>query len=190
MATKLKEPGGGERLPVLPLRDVVFFPHTVMPLIVGRPASLAAVSTAAAADGRIVLVSQRDAEVQEPSASQLFRVGVVARVAQLAPVGNGASRVLLEGLHRVRVTRFVAGAAHLNAVVSLAPSESSEPPTELEALARSVIATFEEYVALQRRIPPEVVSRIQSAEGIERQAFGMAAHLAVRQETRQRLLEA
>jgi ATP-dependent Lon protease len=189
MATKTREPGG-ERLPVLPLRDVVFFPHTVMPLIVGRAASLAAVNTAAAGDGRIVLVSQRDAEIQEPGASQLFRVGVVARVAQLASVGNGASRVLLEGLHRVRVTRFVAGAANLNAVVSPAPSASSEPPTELEALARSVIAAFEEYVALQRRIPPEVVSLIQGAEGIERQAFGMAAHLAVRQETRQRLLEA
>ncbi|HET9455486.1 MAG TPA: endopeptidase La [Gemmatimonadaceae bacterium] len=184
-----QEPGG-ERLPVLPLRDVVFFPHTVMPLIVGRAASLAAISTAAEGDGRLVLVSQRDAEVQEPVASQLYRVGVVARISQLAPVGNGASRVLLEGLYRVRVTRYVSQSAHLSAVVSPAPTDATLEGTELEALARSVIAAFEEYVALQRRIPPEVVSLIQGAEGIERQAFGMAAHLAVRQETRQRLLEA
>ena len=161
-----------------------------MPLIVGRAASLAAISSAAEGDGRLVLVSQRDAEVQEPVASQLYRVGVVARISQLAPVGNGASRVLLEGLYRVRVTRYVSQAGHLSAVVSPAPVDATLEGTELEALARSVIAAFEEYVALQRRIPPEVVSLIQSAEGVERQAFGMAAHLAVRQETRQRLLEA
>ena len=161
-----------------------------MPLIVGRAASLAAISSAAEGDGRLVLVSQRDAEVQEPVASQLYRVGVVARISQLAPVGNGASRVLLEGLYRVRVTRYVSQAAHLSAVVSPAPVDATLEGTELEALARSVIAAFEEYVALQRRIPPEVVSLIQGAEGVERQAFGMAAHLAVRQETRQRLLEA
>jgi ATP-dependent Lon protease len=193
MASKTqREPGGGERLPVLPLRDVVFFPHTVMPLIVGRPASLAAISTAASGDGRLVLVSQRDAEVQEPVAAQLYRVGVMARITQLAPVGNGASRVLLEGLHRVRVTRYVAQGqgGHLSAVVAPANAASVQDSPELEALARSVIASFEEYVGLQRRIPPEVVSLIQSAEDIERQAYGMAAHLAVRQETRQRLLEA
>ena len=190
MATKPKEPGGGERLPVLPLRDVVFFPHTVMPLIVGRPASLSAISAAAEGDGRIVLVSQRDAEVQEPAAAQLFRVGVMARIAQLGPVGNGASRVLLEGLHRIRVTRYIAQGGHLSAVVSPAPAEPADESAELEALARSVITAFEEYVGLQRRIPPEVVSLIHSAEGIERQAFGMAAHLAVRQEVRQQLLEA
>ena len=161
-----------------------------MPLVVGRPASLAAVGDAAARDGRLLLVSQRDADVQEPVASQLFRVGVVARISQLAPLGTGTSRVLLEGLQRVRITRYVAASTHLSAVVSVAPSPPVLETPELEALARSVIASFEEYVALQRRIPPEVVSLIQAAEGVERQAYGMAAHLAVRQETRQRLLEA
>src|SRR5436190_20152413 len=109
MATKRNaEPGGTqtERLPVLPLRDVVFFPHVVMRLVVGRAASLAAVSAAAAADGRLVLVSQKDNEVQEPAAAHLYRVGVMARIAQLTPLGNGSTRVLLEGLARVRITRF------------------------------------------------------------------------------------
>ncbi|MEX2179879.1 MAG: endopeptidase La [Gemmatimonadaceae bacterium] len=180
-----------ERLPVLPLRDVVFFPHVVMPLVVGRPASLGAVSAAAAGDGRILLVSQRDADVQEPNAAQLHRVGVVARITQFAPLGNGSSRVLLEGLYRARVTRFISQSAHLSAVVS--PAEGPPPqdePAELQALARSVIASFDEYVGLQRRIPPEIVSLIQAADGLSRQAYGMAAHLAVRQETRQQLLEA
>jgi ATP-dependent Lon protease len=170
---------------------VVFFPYVVMPLVVGRPASLAAVSAAASGDGRLVLVSQRDNEVQEPAAAHLYRVGVVARITQLAPLGNGSSRVLLEGLHRVRVTRYVAQSSHLNAVVSAAtPPPTAQETPELHALARSVIASFEEYVSLQRRIPGEIVSIVQGAEGIDRQAYGMAAHLAVRQETRQKLLEA
>ncbi len=186
-----REPGGGaDRLPVLPLRDVVFFPYVVMPLVVGRAASLSAVSAAAAGDGRLLLVAQRDSEVQEPTAAQLFRVGVVARISQLTPLGNGTSRVLLEGLARARVTRYVAQNAHLGAVVVRDDPAPDIAAPELHAQARSALAAFEEYVALQRRIPAEVVAMIQAAEGIERQAYGMAAHLAVRQETRQRLLEA
>ena len=162
-----------------------------MPLVVGRPASLAAINAAAAADGRLLLVSQRDSDVQEPAAAHLYRVGVVARISQLTPLGNGSSRVLLEGLYRATVSRYVSRSAHLTAIVT-APATSGVDEHEpgLKALARSVLASFEEYVALQRRIPPEVVSIIQAAEGIERQAYGMAAHLAIRQETRQRLLEA
>jgi ATP-dependent Lon protease len=192
MATKGNpEPGGdAERLPVLPLRDVVFFPYVVMPLVVGRAASLAAVTAAASGDGRLVLVSQRDSEVQEPTAAQLHRVGVVARISQLAPLGNGSSKVLLEGVRRARVTRYIPQSGHLSAVVAPADAPQVEPTHELLALARSVLASFEEYVALQRRIPPEIVTIIQAAEGIDRQAYGMAAHLAVRQETRQKLLEA
>ena len=184
------EPGGAERLPVLPLRDVVFFPYVVMPLVVGRPASLSAVSTAASRDGRIVLVSQKDSDIQEPAAQHLHRIGVLARIAQLAPLGNGASRVLLEGLERVRITRYVAGSSHLSAVVAPAGVADAPDSTEIQALARTVLGAFEEYVSLQRRIPPEVVTMVQGADGLDRQAYGIAAHLAVRQETRQRLLEA
>ena len=190
MAAKNGQEPGGERLPVLPLRDVVFFPNVIMPLVVGRPASLAAVNAASSGDGRLLLVAQRDSDVPEPSASQLHRVGVIARISQLAPLGNGSSRVLLEGLQRARVTRYVPNAGGLSAVVSLANPSGSEETAELQALARSVVAAFEEYVALQRRIPAEVVTIIQATDGIERQAYGMAAHLAVRHETRQKLLEA
>jgi len=190
MTSKSSEPGGAERLPVLPLRDVVFFPHVVMPLVVGRAASLAAVAAAAAGEGLLLLVSQRDADVQEPSAGQLYRVGVVARISQLTPLGNGSSRVLLEGIMRARVTRYVAQGSHLGAVVTTATAAEPVDTPELQALARSVLAAFEEYVALQRRIPTEVVALIQAAEGTERQAYGVAAHLAVRQDIRQQLLEA
>ena len=187
-----QEPGGAsERLSVLPLRDVVFFPYVVMPLVVGRPASLAAVSAAASGDGRLLLVSQRDNEVQEPAAQHLYRIGVVARITQLTPLGNGSSRVLLEGLHRAKVARYISLSSHLKAVVSaVTPPSTTQETSELLALARSVIASFDEYVALQRRIPTEVVAMVQGADGLDRQAYGMAAHLAVRQETRQKLLEA
>ncbi|HEU4995177.1 MAG TPA: endopeptidase La [Gemmatimonadaceae bacterium] len=195
MANRGTEPGGEtERLPVLPLRDVVFFPHVVMPLVVGRAASLAAVAAAAKGDGRLLLVSQRDNEVQEPAAGHLYRVGVVARINQLTPLGGGtgSTRVLLEGLHRARVTRYSAQSTHLSAVT--APLKSTVPPhgesPEIQALTRSVLAAFEEYVGLQRRIPAEVIAMIQGADGIDRQAYGVAAHLAVRHDTRQKLLEA
>jgi ATP-dependent Lon protease len=191
MAKRVSEPGGaGERLPVLPLRDVVFFPYVVMPLVVGRQASLSAVSAAASGNGRILLVSQKDSDIQEPAAQHLHRFGVVARIAQLAPLGNGASRVLLEGLARVRITRYVAGSSHLSAVVTPAGVADSPAAPETQALARTVLGAFEEYVSLQRRIPAEVVTMVQGADGLDRQAYGIAAHLAVRQETRQRLLEA
>src|SRR5688572_30266267 len=161
-----------------------------MPLVVGRPASLAAINTAANGDGRLLLVLQRDSDVQEPTASQLYRIGVVARISQLAAVGNGSSRVLLEGLYRAKVSRYTSKGAHISASITATPDAQPDVGQEVHALGRSVLAAFEEYVALQRRIPPEVVTIIQSAEGLERQAYGMAAHLAVRQETRQKLLEA
>src|SRR5688572_32192029 len=190
MAKRTAEPGGAERLPVLPLRDVVFFPHVVMPLVVGRPASLAAVSAAAATGGRLVLVSQKDGEMQEPAAAHLYRIGVVARITQLAPLGNGSSRVLLEGLERVRITRYVAGSTHLSAAVAAAGVADPPDTPEIQALARTILAAFEEYVSLQHRIPAGVVTMVQGADGLDRQAYGIAAHLAVRHETRQRLLEA
>src|SRR5437667_12365148 len=94
------------RLPVLPLRDVVFYPHVVMPLIVGRPGSLAAIESAMAAHGAVLLVAQRNADIDDPSAADLHRVGVVARIAQLTKQPNGTTRILVEGIGRALVTRY------------------------------------------------------------------------------------
>jgi ATP-dependent Lon protease len=176
------------RLPVLALRDVVIYPHTVMPLIVGRPASLATIEAAMAAHGALFLVSQRNAEVEDPSAADLYRVGVVCRIVQVARQPNGTTRILVEALSRARVERYTRAGPIMRAVfedVALA-----DEPDDLRPLARRVIAGFEEYVALHRRIPPEVVSMVQAADTIERQAYGIAAHLAVRHEVRQRVLDA
>ena len=176
------------RLPVLPLRDVVIFPHTAMPLIVGRPGSLAAIEAAMASQGALFLVSQKNAEVEEPAAGDLYRVGVVGRIVQVSRQPNGTARILVEGISRARVERYARAGAVMRAVF-----EDTDVPDETEDLrpmVRRAVAGFEEYVSLHRRIPPEVVSMVQSADSAERQAYGIAAHLGVRHEVRQRLLDA
>ncbi|HJP60319.1 MAG TPA: endopeptidase La [Gemmatimonadaceae bacterium] len=181
-----------DRIPVLPLRDVVIFPYVVIPLLVGRPASLAAIEAALAEDKILLLVAQRDGEKQEPAAADLHRTGVVGRVVQVSRLPTGTTRVLVEGIARARITRYIPSGNMLRAAVTPAPFEGPAPKdaAETEALSRRVLNSFEEYVGLHRRIPPEVVSIIQSTDSAERQAFGVAAHVAVRFELRQSLLEA
>ena len=180
-----------DRIPVLPLRDVVIFPYVVIPLLVGRPASLAAIEAALAEDKILLLVAQRDGEKQEPAAADLHRTGVVGRVIQVSRLPTGTTRVLVEGIARARITRYIPSGSMLRAAATPAPFEGPAPQdaAETEALSRRVLNSFEEYVSLQRRIPPEIVSIIQSANSAERQAFGVAAHVAVRFELRQTLLE-
>jgi ATP-dependent Lon protease len=180
----------GDRLPVLPLRDVVVFPYVVIPLLVGRSASLAAIDASAADDKFILLVGQRSGDVQEPSAADLFRVGVVGRIHQLARLPNGTTKVLVEGIARARVTRYAPAGQHLRAAVAAAPFGG--PPVEPEsgeAVSRRALALFEEYVGLHRRIPDEVLALVHGTNSPERQAFAMAAHLSVKHDVRQRLLE-
>ncbi len=183
-------PTDPRRLAVLPLRDVVVFPNVAMPLLVGRQASLGAIEAAAAEGGMLFLVTQRSADTEEPSAGDLHRVGVIARIIQATRQANGTARILVEGVARARVTRYVPAAGFLRATLA----EDREPETDdqdaLNVLSRRVLALFDEYVSLHRRIPNEVVALVQSADSIARQAYGIAAHLAVRVEVRQTLLEA
>ena len=157
----------------------------------GRPASLAAIEAALAEDKIILLVAQRDGEKQEPAAADLHRTGVIGRVVQVSRLPTGTTRVLVEGIARARVTRYIPAGNVLRAAASPLPFEGvGTHDPETEALSRRVLNSFEEYVALHRRIPPEIVTIIQSAESPERQAFGVAAHVAVRFELRQSLLQA
>ncbi|MBX6331587.1 MAG: endopeptidase La [Gemmatimonadaceae bacterium] len=178
-----------DRLPVLPLRDVVVFPYMVIPLLVGRPGSLAAVEAALAEDRWIFLVAQRHGEIQEPVASDLFRVGVVGKVLQVSRLANGTTKVLLEGVARARVTRYAPNDSHLRATLSPMPFERGASEMDDNAMARRVTSLFEEYVGLHRRLPPEVVSLVQGSEARDRQAFAVSAHLLVRVDQRQQLLE-
>ena len=175
-----------ERLPVLPLRDVVVFPHVVMPLLVGRVASLAALEAASDDERLVLLVAQREAETQEPAAADLYRVGVVARVRQLSRLGAGTVRALVEGIARARVSRYVPGTDCLRAVVEPMPAPVLGPDDEV--LRRRTLTLFEEYVALHRRLPTELVAIIGEAQTPARQAFAIAAHVATRLDRRQALL--
>jgi ATP-dependent Lon protease len=177
-----------DRLPVLPLRDVVLFPYVVMPLLVGRAASLSALEMANREDRVVLLVAQRDPEIQEPAAADLYRVGVVARVRQLSRLGTGTVKVLVEGLARARVARYVPAGECLRAQVEEMPPLALDD-ADGEARLRRAISLFEEYVALHRRLPTELVTLIQSSDSKARQAFGIAAHLGTRLDRRQGLLE-
>jgi len=168
------------------LREVVVFPHVVIPLLVGRPASLAAVEAAIAGDQYLLLVAQESGEVQDPAASDLFRVGVIGRVLQFARMPGGTAKVLVEGLARARVTRYLPSAKLLRAAVAPYALAGETPAVE----SRQAMARFEEYVALHRRIPDEVVALVQAIESDERRAMAIAAHLVLRHDAKQALLDA
>ncbi len=178
------------RIAVLPLRDVVVFPYVAMPLLVGRSASLGAIEAAAAEAGMLFLVTQRNADTEEPAAADLHRVGTVARIIQATRQANGTARILVEGVSRARVTRYVPSSGHLRAALADEVETQAEDAEALHVLTRRVLALFEEYVSLHRRIPNEVVALVQGADSIARQGYGIAAHLAVRVEVRQSLLDA
>jgi len=167
----------------------VIFPYVVIPLLVGRQASLAAIDAAVEGDKFILLVAQKEGETQEPVAADLHRTGVLGRVLQVARLPNGSTRVLVEGFARARVTRYVSGGAYIRAVAEPMEWIEAAPDTEIRALANRVVSLFEEYVALHRRIPPEVVGLIQSTDSEERQAWGVAAHIVVKFDVRQKILE-
>src|SRR5262245_33596811 len=146
-------PSVPSRPPVLPLRDVVVFPYVAMPLLVGRQASLGAIEAAASEDGLLFLVAQRSADMEEPAAGDLHRVGVLARIVQATRQANGTARILVEGISRARVTRYVPASGYMRAAIAEDPKDDSDDPASLNVLARRVIALFEEYVELHRRIP-------------------------------------
>jgi len=179
-----------DKLPVMPLRDVVVFPYMVIPLLVGRPASLAAVETALTEDRWIFLVAQKSAEVNEPGARDLFRTGVIGRVLQVARNANGTTKVLVEGVGRARVTRYTPGEKHLRAQVEVRPFRDHAPTPDEHAQIRRVVTLFDEYVSMHRRIPGEVAALVQGAQSVDKQAFAVAAHLLIKLEQRQKLLEA
>ena len=184
-----------EELPVIALRDLVFFPYMVLPLLIGRPRSTAALDEAAAQhDGLVVLVTQRDAAVEEPNTGDLFSVGTVARAVQVTPLQDGTARVVLEGLGRVRLTEFVEGdlvfRAKLEAHAERERDPEEGPSTELEALARKVGRLYEDYARLHERIPDEVITTLADTRDRIRLAHLMSGHLLIVPGEKQELLEA
>jgi ATP-dependent Lon protease, bacterial type len=176
-------------LPVLPLRDVVVFPHMVIPLFVGRDKSMRALELAMDADKRILLVAQTSADIDDPTGEQLFPIGTLAQVLQLLKLPDGTVKVLVEGVARAAVDKVVEehGALHGDGR-ELADTEG-EDSRQVRAVARSLMSLFEQYVKTNRKLPPELLQTLAGIEEPERLADTVAAHLGVRLADKQKLLE-
>jgi ATP-dependent Lon protease len=178
-------------LPMLPLRDVVVFPHMVIPLFVGRPKSIKALESAMAAERRIMLVAQKTAAKDEPAIDDMFDVGCVSTILQMLKLPDGTVKVLVEGQQRATVQAIVDGEAHFVANVTPvdAAAEQSEPSSEIEALRRAVMQQFDQYVKLNKKIPPEILTSISSIDDAGRLADTIAAHLPLKLENKQQVLD-
>ena len=177
-------------LPLLPLRDVVVFPHMVIPLFVGRPKSIKALETAMAADRRIMLVAQKTAAKDEPAVSDMFEVGCVSTILQMLKLPDGTVKVLVEGQQRATVTHIEDGETHFTATVTpLDVSDADKDNAEVEALRRAVMQQFDQYVKLNKKIPPEILTSIASIDEPGRLADTIAAHLPLKLENKQAVLD-
>ena len=175
-------------IPLLPLRDVVVYPHMVIPLFVGREKSIAALEAAMASDKQIMLVAQRNASDDDPAESDIYRVGTVSTILQMLKLPDGTVKVLVEGGARGHISkaRFgeEGGVADVRELDNQMPSES-----EQDALSRSLLAKFEEYVKLSKKVAPEIMNSVSSIDEVSRLADTISAHLQLKLEEKQDVLE-
>src|SRR5687768_1861757 len=165
-------------LPVLPLRDIVVFPHMIVPLFVGRDKSVAALESAMAADKSIFLVSQLDPSEDDPDREALYDLGVVATVLQLLKLPDGTVRVLVEGQRRARLSALIEQGDHL--VAEVEPVDIEEPEgAEISALMRSVVEQFENYSKLNKKLPAETAVQLGQIEEPSRLADAVAANINI-----------
>lgn len=177
-------------LPLLPLRDVVVFPHMVIPLFVGRPKSIKALELAMEADRRIMLVAQKAAAKDEPSVADMFDVGCVSTILQMLKLPDGTVKVLVEGQQRALVTSIEDAESHFTATVTpVELAADANKPSEIEALRRAVMQQFDQYVKLNKKIPPEILTSISSIDDPGRLADTIAAHLPLKLENKQIVLD-
>ncbi len=175
-------------LPVLPLRDVVVYPHMVIPLFVGREKSILALDQAMRADKQIVLVAQKQADVDDPKADDLYEIGTLATILQLLKLPDGTVKVLVEGGARARVDRLVS-AEFFSAAVTALPDLEGYDEREIDVLVRSVITQFEQYVKMNKKVPPEILTSLAGIEQPGRLADTVAAHMALKLSEKQKVLE-
>jgi ATP-dependent Lon protease len=175
-------------MPVLPLRDVVVYPHMVIPLFVGREKSIVALDLAMKADKRILLVAQKQADVDDPKAEDLYRVGTVATILQLLKLPDGTVKVLVEGVDRASIEKLVEG-EFFSAEVTALPDVERYEEREMDVLTRSVITQFEQYVKLNKKVPPEILTSLAGIEQAGRLADTVAAHMSLKLSEKQKVLE-
>ncbi|ALN85102.1 ATP-dependent protease La [Lysobacter capsici] len=176
-------------MPVLPLRDVVVFPHMVIPLFVGRDKSIRALDQAMESDKRILLVAQKSAETDDPAAEDLYEIGTLAQVLQLLKLPDGTIKVLVEGVSRVAVSEVIERDGALSGQAVIVEPNLDREEREIEAIARSLMGLFEQYVKTNRKLPPELMQTLAGIDEPGRLADTVAAHLGVRIGDKQKLLE-
>jgi len=177
-----------QNVPVLPLRDVVVYPHMVIPLFVGREKSIQALDVAMRTDKRIMLVAQKQADVDDPKADDLYRIATVATILQLLKLPDGTVKVLVEGVDRARIEKLHAG-EYYSSDATLLPDAETYDEKEMDVLARSVISQFEQYVKLNKKVPPEVLTALAGIEQAGRLADTVAAHMSLKLAEKQKVLE-
>jgi len=180
--------GGELRVPLLPLRDIIVFPHMVVPLFVGRQRSIRALEEAVNKQKFVLLAAQKDAKTNDPVEEDIYRVGTLGTVVQLLRLPDGTVKVLVEGKHRARILRYH-DSPDFFLVDAEQIAEAAEQTTEIEALVRSVNSTFETYVKLNKKIPPEMIMSVASIDEPARLADTIVAHLGIKLEDKQQLLE-
>ena len=179
---------GGYRLPLLPLRDIIVFPHMVVPLFVGRDKSLSALEEAMAGDKQLLLAAQRRAKTDDPAEEDIFSIGTVGHIIQLLRFPKGPVKVLVEGRARARIRGFAQSEPFFVCDVEDV-EEPDDDAVEIQALIRSVQDVFEDYVKLNTRIPPEMLVSVRTIEEPGRLADTIVAHVALKLKDKQELLE-
>lgn len=175
-------------LPLLPLRDVVVFPHMVIPLFVGRPKSIKALEAAMEQGKSIMLAAQKAAAKDEPSAADIYEIGCVANILQMLKLPDGTVKVLVEGAQRARIDNITDGATHFTAELTPLNSEIGDD-SEVEAMRRAIVQQFDQYVKLNKKIPPEILASLAGIDDAGRLADTVAAHLPLKLEQKQVILE-
>jgi len=176
-------------IPILPLRDVVVYPNMVIPLFVGREKSIQALDAAMAANKQILLVSQTTPETDDPDTSGIYEVGTLASILQLLKLPDGTIKLLVEGSERAKVAKFNESDTYLSAKITLLPSDYGEDDRELEVLSRSAVNLFDQYIKLNKKVPPEVLTSLVGIDDPARLADTIVAHMTLKLEEKQQVLE-
>lgn len=185
MTSNFSEP---TQLPLLPLRDVVVFPHMVIPLFVGRPKSIKALEAAMEQGKSIMLAAQKAAAKDEPSADDIYEIGCIANILQMLKLPDGTVKVLVEGAQRARIHSISEAETHFVADLSPVESEAGDE-SEVEAMRRAIVQQFDQYVKLNKKIPPEILTSLAGIDDAGRLADTIAAHLPLKLEQKQVILE-
>src|SRR3990167_2144136 len=175
--------------PLLPLRDVVVFPHMVIPLFVGRSDSIRSLEEAMAEDKQVFLLAQKDAAIDSPKEEDLYRIGTLATILQLLRLPDGTVKVLVEGAKRAKLVEFIKNEKVSRAIIEVIENIDEQQTSEIEAMMRGVITQFESMVKANKKIPPELLVSLGGIEDAGRLADTVAAHMTIKVDARQKILE-